>query len=181
MLTEPELLEKLSGIEHFLCDGQAYWLYQKAYELPDFSNILEIGCFHGCSTAAMALGCEGTNKHVYVVDSDRKHISKATEHWVRLGVGMSISAFGVDSSDIIRLSETWGFPKFDFAFIDGDHVGKAPERDLKNVLKLMKPYSHLAMHDVIDTWPDVEQTWKRCALPRLRKLEYVGSIACGQV
>jgi predicted O-methyltransferase YrrM len=181
MMTEPELLAKLDGIECQLSGGQAYWLYQQACNLPDDANILEIGCLYGCSSSALALGCEGTKKRVFVVEIDRNRLSVAAANWRRIGVFTAIRAHGIDSANILNIAQTWFWPKFQFAFIDGDHMNPAPRRDLQNVIRLMDLKGRIAMHDVIDSWPDVKETWRKWALPRLRNIEYFGSIGCGMV
>lgn len=182
MLNEEELLKKLEGIEGLLCRSQAYWLYEHAYRLPaDGSAILEIGCHHGYSAAAMALGCVGTGRRVYTIDSDRSSLDIANAHWVRLGLGRLIYSYNSDSARLIKMSDSFGWPKFDFAFIDGDHVAPAPMRDFAAVAVLMNVGGRIAFHDNTEAWPDVMAVWNDMAAPVLENHEFCETIASGTV
>src|SRR5215471_14050913 len=59
----------IKQIEGYLLPGQEWWLYETASKLRDDAVIVEIGSFKGRSTACLALGCLGTSKQVFAIDT----------------------------------------------------------------------------------------------------------------
>src|SRR5450631_4252194 len=58
----------IDPVEGFLAQEEAQWLFNTALDVPDGSNLLEVGSYKGRSTCSLALGCRGTNKRVFAVD-----------------------------------------------------------------------------------------------------------------
>src|SRR5271155_5768390 len=60
--------EMVDPIEGWLLPSQGKWLFNAARTLPAGANVVEIGSFKGRSTCCLALGCQGSEKHVYAID-----------------------------------------------------------------------------------------------------------------
>lgn len=177
-MTETELAEAMRGVDHFLMPGQAYWLHQKALELPSGGRILEIGTYRGASSLAMALGCVGTDKRVYTVDCCADHLASAVDNWTQRKVGGCIRHHLFNSRQLDK--PPFGWPLFDFAFIDGSHDFLDAARDVDNVRRMLKPGGRLALHDVTEGWPAVKVVWEQTA-NLFSNHEFCDSIASGTI
>lgn len=178
-MNEKELLLTIEGTDSLLLAGEAYWLYTRVLDLPDLAQILEVGCYHGHSAAAMARACRGTNRKIRVVDENTEHLRIASENWWRLGVHGCISTFCLKSEALGQYAKEHDWPKFDLIFIDADHVGEHPTQDAETALGLLAPGGRLVMHDYCDAWPDVQRAWHKVAEPRLRDHQYCNVLASG--
>src|SRR6185369_3035477 len=122
--------------------------------------IIEIGCYRGRSTRALADNSEAV---IFAIDPWDGPVFKENGDL----------AFSVDE-DIFRefkanlagtnvipirqeFDEHIKLPKADFIFIDGDHRYFNVKRDIKAALKLLKPDGIIAGHDYgYDEWPGVK-------------------------
>jgi predicted O-methyltransferase YrrM len=178
-MTEPELLDILKDVDGRLCPGQEWWLFNQAMRLPWFGRILEIGTFHGRSTCALALACKDTQRKVFTIDNDAEAMQRAEWNFAALNIRDRIDPWIMDSSALD--DPPYGWPFFDFAFIDGDHTFESLRRDFYFVRTMMKPKvgARIAFHDVIDSWPDVKRFWDDVASKVLKNHEFCHSIASG--
>src|SRR5258708_4225521 len=59
----------IDSVEGWLLPSEGAWLFGAARSLPRDGNIVEIGSFKGRSTCCLALGCRGTERRVFGIDT----------------------------------------------------------------------------------------------------------------
>lgn len=148
--------------------------------LKDGMRIVEVGCFHGKSTAFMAGRIKEKNLGVefYAVDS----WLPITEHVVlRLNSGpyeiFCNNMTACDVSDFVEpikadsVAASQKFPDgfFDFVFIDADHKYKAVKADIQAWLPKVKAGGIIGGDDYVDGWPGVVQAVNEAFGDRVRK------------
>jgi predicted O-methyltransferase YrrM len=175
----------IDKIEGFLVPGQEWWLFKQALDLPPGAVILEIGSFRGRSTACLALGCVGSDKLVYAVDtfngndvdfSERDFFATFKSNLDTLGLFKHVRPVISTSSDA---AESWTVP-IDMLFIDGSHAFDDVVGDFQGFYPHVKEGGLVAFHDVVETWPGVVSCWKEVAEPKLTKHAWCTTIAYGR-
>jgi predicted O-methyltransferase YrrM len=152
-------------IPGFMSEEELMWLHERA---AGASSVLEVGCWLGRSTSALAAGCRGP---VYTVDHfqgspderDAAHAEAAGRNlyaeaqtylssWpnVRFLVGSSLEA-----------SRRFTPASVDMVFLDGDHAEAAVLRDL--LAWAPKARRVLCGHDA--DWPSVQAALVAYGLP----------------
>jgi len=176
---------QINQIEGFLVPGQEWWLYNMAYKLEDDAVIVEIGSFKGRSTSCLALGCIGTSKHVYAIDTfngndvdfpNRNFMDEFRKNLNQLGVTRYVTPMVGASVDVAR---EWHKP-IDFIFIDGSHHYDDVVADFENFYPYVKSGGIIALHDITPTWPGPTDCWKNVAAPRLRECAFCSTIGFGK-
>ena len=176
---------EIDKIEGFLVPGQEWWLFQQAYSLPPASVILEIGSFRGRSTACLALGCAGTEKLVYALDTfngndvdfrERDFFTQFKSNLDTLGLLKYVRPVISTSSEAAK---SWTVP-IDMLFIDGSHAYDDVAGDFQGFYPHVKEGGLVAFHDVVETWPDVVRCWKELAEPNLTDRAWCTTIAYGR-
>lgn len=127
-------LDHLMDIPGFMELDELEWLDARASE---FETVLEVGCWYGRSTSALAHGCRG---QVWTVDHfegspterDGAHADVAT---IDVGRMAEENLHRFDHVDIIRgssleASRTFGDESIEMVFLDGDHTREAVLVDL---------------------------------------------------
>jgi len=110
----------------------------------DLQNGIEIGTGPGYS--GLYLG--SALKKFYTVDncaiasSLHWDESQVIAHWRKM-----FDEMGLIDVPLLKTVECSGLPKFDFAFIDGDHTNDAPTKDIFSLIPLMANNHHIFMHD----------------------------------
>lgn len=137
-----------------------------------YRRALEIGTYRGVSSALMAQFCE----RVLTIDlidgkMERDHqVFDRVRFWESMGIGnidLRLIETEAEKAAIVSAAE------FDFAFVDGDHEGRAPLRDFE----LVKRCGTVLFHDYdgdngvrrfVDTLPraeveiiDIFALWRR--------------------
>lgn len=149
-------------------DEELTWLAETAARSK---FIVELGCFHGRSTRALADNTQGI---VYAVDD---------WSWQEVNPNNSYLEFQknlrdhLQSGRVIRvpIRHEWaeGFyygKKFDFIFIDGDHDYEGIHRDITLALPYVSPGGVLSGHDYCqERFPGVVQAVTEL-LPQARKV-----------
>jgi len=133
---------------------QLQWLAQRAY---DHRRIVEIGCWKGRSTIALAAGTRGI---VYAVDSWKGSADRLDECNVFLAREGSDQVFREYTQNIAPYRNVTTFKmtsvdawyqlrksKFDFVYLDGDHDYEAVKWDISHWGGLLVKGGLLAGHD----------------------------------
>lgn len=137
----PQRFQEMAAkhIHGFMFDDELEWLAQQA---ENASTILEVGTYHGRSTAAL---CEYSTGLVVSVDdwsgpcdADGEYVDSSPpgevlqqardnlEPWVHAGRLLMLNAdFGRQSI----VSNLWGWCGVEFVFLDGDHSEEGFKRD----------------------------------------------------
>ncbi len=175
----------IDKIEGFLVPGQEWWLFKHALDLPPAAVILEIGSFRGRSTACLALGCIGTGKLVYAVDtfngndvdfSERDFFPQFKSNLDSVGLFKYVRPVISISSEAAK---SWDTP-IDMLFIDGSHAYDDVAGDFRDFYPHVKEGGLVAFHDVVETWPDVVRCWTELAAPKLIEHAWCATIASGR-
>jgi hypothetical protein len=175
----------IDKIEGFLVPGQEWWLFKHALDLPAGSVILEIGSFRGRSTACLALGCLGSDKRVYAVDtfngndvdfSERDFFATFKSNLDSVGLFKYVRPVVSTSGEAAK---SWNTP-IDMLFIDGSHAFDDVAGDFQGFYPHVKDGGLIAFHDVVETWPDVVRCWKELAEPNLTEHAWCATIAYGR-
>lgn len=184
---------QIDRIEGWLVPGQEEWLYNAARSLPEDATIVEIGCYHGRSTACLALGCVGTNKHVYSIDlfggvySDSemsgtvdKFDTEFQDKWRSNMEAAGLSGYATpikgSSKDIAK---TWSRP-IDFLFIDGSHQYEDVIADFDNFFGHVVPGGLVGMHDVAEAWEGCYRAWHEHVSVKLADTGLVTTLGYGR-
>lgn len=120
-------------------------LYRHAAKLPPHSIIVEIGCYRGLSTLALAAAVEGKGSTVYTIDpifntgeitypnieddrtlTLRSSLREVTERWNSAWPNLPIVIVSDYSWNVLS---RWGL-FIDFLLIDGEHTKSAVIRDM---------------------------------------------------
>lgn len=136
--------------------------------------IIEIGCWKGRSTKALALCTPGV---VYAIDHWEGSPSELATTYREIDLHGSDSVFSVflenlereiaagkvipikahSNQAICQLSSFAGASKPDMVFIDGDHQYVQVKRDIENYRPLLSPRGLLSGHDYSESHPGVVQ------------------------
>ncbi len=175
----------IDQFEGLLVEGQEWWLYNTSYNQTNDAVIVEIGSFKGRSTACLALGCVGTAKRVYAIDTFNGNDSDFHQRNFFDQFQANISSLNLDRyvHPIVGLSTEaapgWDKP-IDFIFIDGSHEYNDVLADFENFYPHVKPGGIIAFHDVTEGWPGVVRCWNEAASHRLSNIGRCTTIAFGR-
>lgn len=181
------LIETVQGR---LCHGQDEFLFNLASNFVN-SNILEIGSWHGRSSASIGFACKNNNSKVYCVDRWEGHgldvdyeLGDFFHIWqnniYRLGLGDVVFPIKGTSNIVLPklISEN---KKFNMVFIDASHSYVNVLRDFILSYHLLNYGGLLAMHDVnVEPWHDVGKVWNDIAIHMLSDITNCGSLYVGR-
>src|SRR5262245_60523285 len=154
------LWPRIDSIQGWLYPQEGEWLFAAARSLPDNANIVEIGSYHGRSTCCLALGCLGTKKRVYAIDSfdGGPNLPKAdslpdfTANLKRFGVSQHVDPIVSAST---QAAKTWNRP-IHLLFVDGSHLYEDVLADFAGFFPFVVQGGIAALHDVVnESWPGV--------------------------
>ena len=183
---------KITGIEGFLVAGQEKWLFLAARSLPEDANIVEIGAFKGKSTVSLALGCLGSQRRVFSIDTfvgsyddvrdselegmfARDFFSDWQENMKRTGVSEHTTALQGHSQDIVK---SWSKP-IHLLFIDGSHQYEDVIADFDHFFPHVVERGIVSVHDVTPSWPGPYRAWHERFQYVLIETGCCGSLAYG--
>jgi predicted O-methyltransferase YrrM len=158
---KPSNLVDWRNIEGWLYNDEADWLYEQVKALPDNAIIVEIGAWMGRSTCALALGCTGTGKRVFTIDTfkgSREHQSVPPK--LREKLELNLERLGVSRYVYIIQDESLSAAKewvggIDLFFLDGNHDDTAAD------IRAWRDYVRglFAVHDAAGdgAWENVKQ------------------------
>lgn len=184
----------IDAVRGFLVPGQERWLFNAAAALPDDAVIVEIGSFLGRSTTAMAMGCRGTRRKIFCIDTFKGNSSDFVngENNVTWEGDEYLSTFkaNLERNDLLAyavpiqglshdVGRNWKTP-IDFLFIDGSHEYEDVISDFELFLPWVKPGGLIALHDVQPDWPGPYGAWQDVIRHRLYAPSHFFSIAYGR-
>lgn len=165
ILTYLDLSDRLSTVEGFLLDIQAFALMNLANEGPGCGAIVEIGSYKGRSTCALAMGSmSACREKVYAIDhfegspehqkgeycETREIVESGTTFHTFLrniqqtGVASHVEPIQLPSAEAAR---QWSGP-IRLLFIDGDHSYDASKLDFDSWSPFVVPGGVIVFHDV---------------------------------
>lgn len=116
-------------------------------ELVDARRVLEIGCFTGYSTLAMALALPPDGR-LLTLDVNPDWVELGRRAWREAGVEDKIEVrFGLAEVSLDRLIEAGGAASFDLAFIDADK--KSYDAYYERSLILVRPGGLIMIDNVL--------------------------------
>lgn len=159
-------LERADAIPGFMHWRELRWLARQARQAQ---TIIEVGCWQGRSTRALADHCPGV---VYAVDPwDGPYYRDDGEiHKIQTDVYEQFAGHLADHLETGRVKPykmtLQGFSRrmvralkgsVDLVFIDGDHRQPAVEADIRTARRLLRPGGLLSGHDYGHrSWPGVQ-------------------------
>ena len=116
-------------------------------ELTGVRRALEVGCFTGYATLALALALPPDGR-VVTLDADERWPALGRPYWQRAGVADRIELrLGLAEVGLRRLLAEDGAGSFDLAYIDADKKGYATYYEL--ALELVRPGGLVALDNVL--------------------------------
>lgn len=155
-------IENAKRIEGWMSEQELTWLASVARESD---IIIEIGCFLGRSTRALADNCPGT---VFAIDPYHGPYLHLDGRYFRDFGEKELKEFLHNLSDHLATRKVIQFRgtfvdftvplSADFIFIDGDHRYDAVKQDIEIALNYIKPDGIIAGHDYTHPdWVDVKR------------------------
>lgn len=187
-LSYADVSQGTESVLGYMVPGQEEFLFGKVRSLPHDATILEIGCFLGRSTTAMAFGCLGTQRKICVIDTFEGNNGAMG----RNADCMDVFRFNLGRFHLNHLVTTFkGYSHsvlqswkqdamFDFVFIDGSHEYEDVLRDFELVYPLVKVGGWIAFHDVEPAWTGPWRVWRETAINVLADHQYSSTLACGR-
>jgi predicted O-methyltransferase YrrM len=179
----------VESIHGYLDPGQEQFLFEKAKSLPDDAVIIEIGSYHGRSTAALAFACVGTRRKVYCLDLwGSADLSRHSGFFNQFKNNLSsrrlwpyiVPLHGPSAQVLGRWEQLTGRKRVDFDFDDASHQYDQTLAEFELFHPLVKDGGWIAFHDVRPCWPGPLWIWNNVARQVLEAHERVGSLACGR-
>lgn len=169
---------------------QGEWLFEMARSLPDDGVIVEMGAYLGRATVGLALGCVGSNRHVFSVDTFRgvyydspsgeRYEQDFFELWrsniEEVGLLEYVSPLCEDSRIIAK---EWRGP-IHFLFLDGSHKYETVLADYQNFYPHVVEGGIIAFHDVAPEWGGPFRVWNELARNELVDIGRVRQLAYGK-
>lgn len=174
---------QIDAIEGWLLPIEGAWLFHAARSLPKRANIVEIGSFKGRSTCCLALGCRGTARRVFAVDTfdGGPDLPKAellpdfSHNLERIGVSGAVeTVVGLS----MQVSSRWDRP-VNLLFVDGSHSYEDAMADFRGFFPHVVSGGFIAFHDVVGDWPGVLKAWNEVK-GQLTKIGHCGGLAYGR-
>lgn len=169
---------------------QAEWLFRTAQSLPDDACIVEIGSYLGRATVGLALGCVGSNRLVYSIDTFRgiyydspsgeRFEQDFFEMWrdnmEEVGILEYIRPLCEDSEIVAK---QWKEP-IHFLFLDGSHKYETVLADYQGFYPYVVDGGIIAFHDVVPEWGGPFRVWNELARNELADIGTVRQLAYGR-
>lgn len=154
MTTIREAVEAAEKIDGWMNEAELTWLAEKASEK---SQIVEMGCFKGRSTKALALSTAGTVIAVdFWVGDMRTQIYP--EFCRNLAYEIATHKVIVHRGFTAELARQWVYSlRPDMVFIDADHSYEAVTEDIAAAMALLQPGGLLCGHDFSNDYPGVQR------------------------
>ena len=142
----------IDDIQTHVTSAEKQALYRLASNLPPKSILVEIGSYHGASSACIASAIREPHSLLYCIDTWMNDaVSEERENTLSI---FRKNTYLVSS----RIKEVRGYSHdvshlipegIDFLFIDGDHSYKGVCRDIELYLPKLKNNAILVMHDYL--------------------------------
>lgn len=180
--------DKVKGIDGLLSSSaQEQWLFEQALKLPDSVTIVEIGGYKGKSTTCLALGCIGSSKKVYTIDTfdgnETDFTGKGRRSFYHIWCN-NIKRNRLEKyvTPIRKKSQEAGKEwdgAIDFIFIDGSHLYQDVLADFNNFYPFVVSGGIIAMHDVDEVHVGSTRVWHEVAKVKLKNKGNRGNLYYG--
>ncbi len=174
----------IDRIEGWLTAEEGKWLFNAARSLRNRANLVEIGSFKGRSTCCLVLGCRGSGRRVFAIDSfdggpdlpkadslpdfSRNLRNCGLSEYVEPVVGLSG-----------QVAKTWDRP-IDLLFVDGSHSYEDVLADFVGFYPHVSRGGIVAFHDVNESWPGVLRAWNETIKHQLTEIGYCEGLGYGR-
>ena len=169
---------------------QGAWLFSAVQLLPEDARIVEIGAYLGRSTVALALGCVGSKRHVFSIDTFRgiycnEHVGESFEEdffelWrgniQEVGLLEYVSPLCNDSKEAVK---TWEGP-INLLFIDGSHWYEDVLADFEGFYPHVVGGGIIVLHDVTPAFRGPFRVWNEVVRDQLEDVGSCGALAYGR-
>ena len=184
---------KIDSVPGWMSPGQEKCLFDLVKSLPNRARVLELGCFLGRSTVAMAFACQHSQRHIYSIDTfkgnDDDFVSGQSDVYWEGNDFLNTFMNHLDRNDLLsyvtplrgwttEVAKHWT-ADVDMLFIDAGHTYEAVLKDVELYYDFVKPGGIVALHDVTPGWPDVQRVWTEKVSPLLLDTGCQGSLAYG--
>jgi hypothetical protein len=154
---------KVDPIEGWLYRSHGKWLFDASRSLPERATLVEIGSFKGRSTCCLGLGCLGSEKHIFAIDSfdGGPDLPKADslQDFLRNLQRCEVSEYVEPVVGLsAHIAKAWNRP-IDMLFVDGSHSYEDVLADFNGFFPHVVPGGIVACHDVVAEWPGVLRAW----------------------
>jgi predicted O-methyltransferase YrrM len=172
------------SIEGWLFPAEAKWLFDTARSLRKDASLAEIGSFKGRSTCCLALGCRGTSKRVFAIDTfdggpDLEPCESFPVFRQNLERAQLLEYVQPVQGISWEVAKTWTTP-LDFLFIDGSHIYEHVMADFTSFFPHVVPGGIIAFHDVHTNHPGVLRAWNETFRNELTDIGSCESIGFGK-
>lgn len=177
------LIDSIEGL--LVSPDQEKWLFKNSRKLSDETVMVEIGSFKGRSTICLGLGCVGSKKHVYAIDTfngnesdflKRNYFDEFINNIKKANLSDYVTPLAGLSSEI---AEKWNKP-INFLFIDGSHQFDDVISDFNAYFPHVARAGIIALHDVHVGWPGPFKAWNENIKNSLIEIGYCSTIAYGR-
>ncbi len=183
----------INKVPGWLSPGQEKCLFELVNKISEDARILELGCYLGRSTTAMAFACKGTERQIFCIDSfcgndsdfinGEHEISWEGDDFVGVFEGNiaqnNLFAHVNHLKGITTDIAPYWVRSLDMLFVDAGHTYDAVLADFKAYFPFVNSGGIVALHDVTEGWPDVKRVWDEEVAPLLKDTGNVGSLAFG--
>ena len=134
------------SVEGFMNIAQAKQLFEFLSAHPEIKYIAETGFNVGMSSSTML--SVGSHIKIYSFDlAEHNYVIKQKNLIDDLFPNQHVLIIGDSTKTIPQMIELVKEPVFDFLLIDGGHIAPVPEKDIRNLLKLLKPGGYIYVDD----------------------------------
>jgi predicted O-methyltransferase YrrM len=163
-LSPADVFDLVKDIHGFLYPAEVHQLYALACEIPQGGTVVELGCYQGKSTTALAYGVQAQAGNLYTIDPfegemvgnievKREFARQVMQRLTDRVLDTHVQMYEGYSYDIVK---TWQHGRIDLLFIDAVHDYESVSRDLADWSPLMADGGRIALHDHNSTWPGVQ-------------------------
>lgn len=159
-----DVIAAVDDIPGFLYPREIAHLYALASEIPQGGTVVELGCYRGKSTTALAYGVREQAGNLYTIDPfegtmvgnialQKQYAMEVMERMYDRFLDKHVEIYVGYSHDIVQ---DWKHGYIDLLFIDAEHSYESVARDLADWSPLVTDTGRIALHDHNSNWPGVQ-------------------------
>ncbi len=159
-----DVIAAVDDIPGFLYPREIAHLYALASEIPQGGTVVELGCYRGKSTTALAYGAQSQSGKLHTIDPfegvmvgnievSKGYANEVIDRIQRLSYGSLFTLHVGYSHEVVK---DWQRGRIDLLFIDAEHSYESVARDLADWSPLVTDTGRIALHDHNSNWPGVQ-------------------------